>query len=272
MSSNPTKLDPELLEQFLGALVMMTTEGQILSWNRGAEILYGYSAGEALGQSVFDLIIPPERAGETRDQIEKALMAGAAIYESSRRRNDGSFVVVAVSLRIVKDAEGRTLIAKNDRDISDLTYLRQSQRLDAKFRGLLEAAPDAMVIMNQDGRLVLVNGQAERLFGYTRGQLLGAPVEILVPERFRERHPAHRTGYFHNPQPRPMGRGLDLYGRRRDGSEFPAEISLSPMETDEGTFATARAISASPASAAWEGKWSSTAGGGTGRSSRWRSA
>src|SRR3989442_14084047 len=163
MSSNPTKLDPELLEQFLGALVMMTTEGQILSWNRGAEILYGYSAGQALGQSVFDLIIPPERAGETRDQIEKALMAGAAIYESSRRRNDGSFVVVAVSLRIVKDAEGRTLIAKNDRDISDLTYLRQSQRLDAKFRGMLEAAPDAMGIMNYDGRLVLVKGQAERL-------------------------------------------------------------------------------------------------------------
>jgi len=139
-------------------------------------------------------------------------MAGAAIYESSRRRNAGSFVAVAVSLRIVKDAEGRTLIAKNDRDISDLTYLRQSQRLDAKFRGLLEAAPDAVVIMNQDGRLVLVNGQAERLFGYTRGQLLGAPVEILVPERFRERHPAHRTGYFHNPQPRPMGRAWTSTG------------------------------------------------------------
>jgi PAS domain S-box-containing protein len=239
VSSGATDFDPELLEQFLGALVMLTPEGTVLSWNRGAEILYGYSSPEALGRSIFDLIIPVELAEETRDQIEKAVAAGFAVYESSRRRKDGSTVAVAVSLRSLTDAGGRIVIAKNDRDVTHLSYLRQSQRLDTKFRGLLEAAPDAMVIMNGDGRLVLVNAQAEKLFGYTREQLLGAPVEILVPERFRDRHPAYRTGYFRDPKRRPMGPGLELYGRRRDGSEFPAEISLSPMETDGEIFATA---------------------------------
>jgi PAS domain S-box-containing protein len=140
-------------------------------------------------------------------------------------------VAVAVSLRSVKDGQGRTLIAKNDRDVRGLTYLRQSQRHDTKFRGLLEAAPDAMVI-------ILVDAQAENLFGYIPEQLRGAPVDILVPERFRDRPPTYRTGYFNNPKPRPMGRGFDFYGRRRDGSEFPAGISLSPMETDEGVCAT----------------------------------
>lgn len=151
-------------------------------------------------------------------------------------------VLMGIGLRALIVPSKSQLAAANRRLAREVA---ERERAETRFRGLVESAPDAMVIVDAEGAIRLVNGQTERLFGYAREELLGQPVEILMPERFRQRHAALRRAYFDNPRPRAMGSGLDLFALRRDGVEIPVEVSLSPLATDEGLLvsSTVRDIS-----------------------------
>jgi PAS domain S-box-containing protein len=222
-----------LLEAAPDAMVIVNRYGTIVLVNAQAEKLFGHPREDLLGSPVEKLVPerfrskhPRHRASFFADPRVRSMGSGLELYG---QRRDGTEFPIEISLSPLETEEG-TLVSSAIRDITD------RKKAEEQFKGLLESAPDAMVIVGSDGRIVLVNAQTEKLFGYTREELLGQWVELLVPERYRNKHPGHRSGYFTNPKVRSMGSGLELFGRRKDGSEFPIEISLSPLETEEGLF------------------------------------
>jgi PAS domain S-box-containing protein len=238
MIATDPELTQTLVENSPDALIAISVEGNILFWNPGAQNIFGYTREEAMGRSIVDLVVPDGRLDETQQAIAETLEAGFKVYESVRRRKDGSLVDVAVSKKLVKDEHGNVrFIAVSKKDITLLKVMRDARLIEARFRGVLESVPDAIVIANKEGRILLVNSQSEKLFGYKRDELQGQTIEMLLPARYKAGHVGHRTGYFEEPRARSMGAGLELYGLRCDGTEFPVEISLSPLETEVGTFA-----------------------------------
>jgi PAS domain S-box-containing protein len=216
------------------AIIGKTLDGTIVSWNHAAGRIYGYRSQEAIGQPI-GLIIPPERAGEMEEILDRVSRGAPVSYHDTVLLcKDGTRLHVAVTISPVRNGAGTVVGAASiARDISDRFKAEQ------RFRRLVQNAPDAMVIIDSHGTITLVNEQTERLFGYPGAELEGQPVEILVPQRLRGRHTHHRDDYFTAPQIRRMGTGLELSGLRSDGTEFPIEISLAPVETDEGTLASA---------------------------------
>jgi PAS domain S-box-containing protein len=221
------------------ALIATAEDGTIRSWNHAAEVLFGYAAAEVIGRSVFDTIVAPDHANATRERFRIARRANRSSYEAVRRRKDGVFVWVKVALRVTRERDGTRVIVLNERDITRARYRREARAMQTRFRGLLEAVPDAFALVDTIGRIALVNSATERLFGYARDELLGELVETLMPSRYHRRHESHRARYFADPRTRPMGSGLELWGRSKNGAEFPVEISLSPLTIGDSRLAIA---------------------------------
>jgi PAS domain S-box-containing protein len=212
---------------------MINHTGRIELVNSQTELLFGYHRDELLGQPIEILVPerfrqqhPAERARFLETPMVRAMGVGRELYGL---RKDGSEFPVEIGLNPIQTDEGFFVLSA----VIDIT---ERKRAGERFRIAVESAPNAVVMINQDGHMVLVNSQTEQLFGHSRNELLGQSIDILVPERFRHMHPDYRRDFFVQPIARAMGVGRDLYGLRKDGTEFPVEIGLTPVTTDEGVF------------------------------------
>ena len=229
-------LREQLLESLPDAVFVVAADGRIVFVNAQAVELFGYDRSQLVGQRIEMLV--PDAARQvhpghrSRYFGQPQVRPMGAGLDLAGRRADGSEFPCEISLSAIETPDGRLVTAV----VRDVTERMKTQ---TKFQGLLEAAPDAMIGVDSHGVIRLVNSQTEKLFGYDRSELLGQRIEILVPGRLRSLHPHHRERYFADPQVRPMGAGNELFGARKDGSEFPAEISLSSIETEDGILVTA---------------------------------
>jgi len=228
-----------VVEASPNAMLIVDQSGLIVFVNAAAEKLFGYGRELLLGRAIEMLVPqrfrarhPANRAGFFANPQTRAMGEGRDLFAL---RADGTEVPVEIGLNPIVTQEGSFVI-------SSIIDLSERKRADERFRLAVEAAPNAMIMTNEGGTIVLVNRQAEILFGYSREEMIGRPVEMLVPERMRHAHPGLRCGFFTAPRARMMGAGRDLYCVRKDGIEVPVEIGLKPLRTAEGTFVLSAVI------------------------------
>jgi PAS domain S-box-containing protein len=235
-----SEVSTRLLVESIGdyAIFTVDTEGLVITWNSGGEYISGYRPGEIIGRH-FSCLYPQDKidSGVPEHELKLAASEGRFEDEGWRLRKDGSRFWANVITIPLRDPLGILIgFGKVLRDLS------QRQQATERFRLIVESAPNAIIMANHEGNMLLVNSQTERLFGYGRDELIGQSVDILVPERVRGVHPSYRASFFDDPTTRAMGAGRDLYGVHKDGREIPVEIGLNPLVTEEGSFVLASII------------------------------
>jgi PAS domain S-box-containing protein len=229
----PAEIALEILKSSHLAIVVADANGAIVFVNLRAESLFGYLPGELLDQNLEVLIPEALRQQHAQHRLHfhslphaRPLVSGLSL---KGRRKNGETFDAEVSLTPI--GTGKSMLVS-----SAIREISEAVASEAYFRHILESAPDAMIIVDPKGRIAIANDQAVRIFGYSRQELIGQTVEMLLPEPMRKRHIGHREFYAGDPNIRPMGRGMELLGRRADGSTFPVEISLSPLLSAAGPF------------------------------------
>jgi len=225
-----------LLDAAPDATVIVDRNGRVQMVNKQTENLFGYVREELIGQPV-EIFIPRalwlahEQHRKNFGKEPRVRSMGAGL-ELEAVKKDGTKFPVEISLSPLQTEEG-LLISASIRDIT------QRKKSEQKFKALLDAAPDATVIVNEDGIIEMINHQTENLFGYSREEMIGRPVEILIPGELRSKHVHHREGFAKEARVRTMGEGISLNAVKKNGSRFPVEISLSPIQTEEGMLVSA---------------------------------
>jgi PAS domain S-box-containing protein len=234
----PDELFRLAVEACPSGIVVSDPTGTILMVNAEAERLFGYSRQELIGQSI-DFMVPPRlREYHSRHRAAFIVDAGVRAMGAGRElcalRKDGSEIPVEVGLNLFATRTGVVILSV----IVDITARKRAETeqkiAQAQFRLAVEACPSGMVMVDAAGQIAMVNAKTEQMFGYSRQELIGQGIDILVPTRFRDRHPAFRRAFATDPGARAMGAGRDLFGRRKDNSEFPVEVGLNPIETHDG--------------------------------------
>jgi len=225
-----------VLHHAIDAIITIDENGLIESFNPAAEKIFGYGAGEAIGEGI-GILMPQPYLAEHERHIQQFIRGGdrtilGVAREIQGLRKDGTKFPLEIDISEM-EVEGRYLFIAIARDITE------RKRLEERIRVTIESAPISMLMVDADGSIVLINAETEKLFGYSRGELLGRKVEILVPQRYRGHHALQRQQFYAAPEARRMGRGRDLYGVCKNGDEFPVEIGLNPIETNDGLLVLA---------------------------------
>ena len=222
----------QILETAFDAFVGMDASGKITDWNAQAEKILGWSQGDVMGRNFAELMIP-DRCRQLYEQNVRQLLDSSENKLPNRRFEtrvtcqSGREIPAEITVSVIESGKQRHLAAF----VRDLA---ERERAEEKFRGVVDACSEAILFVNVDGQIVVANAQAEKLFGYSREELLNQKIEMLIPEPARSDHSEYTTEFFKNPRTRPMSAGLELRTRRKDGSKFPAEISLTPLKTEAG--------------------------------------